>query len=49
MRRGNQSDWHEICVEVLLERNTDRFNALLEELLEALEKREDALRTQFHI
>jgi hypothetical protein len=47
MRQGNQRDWREICVEVLLERDTHRVNALLEELLEALERREDARRTKF--
>jgi hypothetical protein len=39
MRRGDQRDWRDICEEVLLERaDTDRVNALLEELLEALEE-----------
>jgi hypothetical protein len=39
MRRGDRRDWREICEEVLLERaDTERVNALLEELLEALEE-----------
>lgn len=43
MRRGARRDWREICAEVLLEsEDTDRVNALLEELLEALEERAEA-------
>jgi hypothetical protein len=43
MRRGARRDWRKICAEVLLEKtDTVRLNALLEELLEALEERAEA-------
>jgi hypothetical protein len=42
MREGNQRDWREICMEVLAERNTERVNVLLEELLDALDRRPEA-------
>ena len=40
MDRTYRRDWREICEEVLGEKDTIRLNALLEELLEALEERE---------
>jgi hypothetical protein len=40
MTRGNRRAWREICEEVLKERNEERTNVLLEELLEALEEHE---------
>jgi pyruvate dehydrogenase complex dehydrogenase (E1) component len=36
---GKPRDWREICKEVLQETSSERMNYLLEELLEALEKR----------
>jgi hypothetical protein len=35
---GDARDWREICKEVLQESSQERLNALLEELLDALEK-----------
>jgi hypothetical protein len=37
---GAGRDWRKICEEVLRERRPDRVNALLQELLKALEERE---------
>jgi len=37
---GSRRDWREICEEVLTETDQDRLNALLQELLNALEERE---------
>ena len=39
MDPANGRDWREICEEVLRTKDPDHFNALLEELLEALEAR----------
>ncbi|MGC2196542.1 MAG: hypothetical protein WA628_17850 [Terriglobales bacterium] len=39
MSPGNDRDWRAICEEVLREKNRDHIDALLEELLEALEER----------
>ena len=39
MTRDNAKSWREICKEALRERDTDRVNALLEELSRALEER----------
>lgn len=39
MKERNRRDWREICDEVLREKQTNRVNELLEELLEALEDR----------
>ena len=39
MNERNRRDWREICVEVLREKQSNRLNELLEELLEALEDR----------
>jgi hypothetical protein len=43
MSPGYDRDWRAICEEVLREKNSDHINALLEELLEALEERARAL------
>jgi hypothetical protein len=40
MNRDNRRTWREICQEVLKEKDEDRLNALLQELLDALDKRE---------
>jgi hypothetical protein len=40
MSRGNQRDWREICEQVLEEKNSERLNKLLAELLTALDERE---------
>jgi hypothetical protein len=40
MNQDNRRDWREICEEVLTEKDQDRLNALLQELLEALDDRE---------
>ena len=40
MNQGNRRGWREICAEVLKEKDQDRLNALLQELLDALEERE---------
>ena len=42
MNQGKRRDWREICEEVLTERDQDRLNVLLQELLDALEERERA-------
>lgn len=39
MGPANRKDWREICEEVLRTHDPNRVNALLEELLEALEER----------
>jgi hypothetical protein len=39
MSPANDRDWREICEEVLLTKDSKQLNALLEELLEALEAR----------
>ena len=39
MDPANRRDWREICEEVLRTSDSNRVNALLEELLEALEAR----------
>jgi hypothetical protein len=40
MNQDNRRDWREICEQALAEKDRDRLNALLQELLEALEDRE---------
>jgi pyruvate dehydrogenase complex dehydrogenase (E1) component len=37
---GETRDWREICEDVVRESSSERVNALLEELLNALEERE---------
>lgn len=40
MKTNERRDWRIICEEVVQETDSARLNALLEELLEALEERE---------
>ena len=46
MSTGNRRDWREICEEIVRERDTDRSNALMEELLEVLDARARASKAQ---
>jgi hypothetical protein len=39
MTAGKQRDWRKICEEVLKERKTEKVNTLLEELVQALDRR----------
>jgi pyruvate dehydrogenase complex dehydrogenase (E1) component len=40
---GETRDWREICEEILRESSSERVNVLLEELLNALEKRDGSM------
>jgi len=46
MSTGNRRDWREICEEIVREGDTDRSNALMEELLEVLDARVRASEAQ---
>jgi hypothetical protein len=46
MSTGNRREWREICEEIVRERDTDRSNALMEELLEVLDARARASEAQ---
>ena len=46
MSTGNRRNWREVCEEIVRERDTDRSNALMEELLEVLDARARAREAQ---
>jgi len=46
MSTGNRREWREICEEIVREGDTDRSNALMEELLEVLDARVRASEAQ---
>jgi hypothetical protein len=48
MSRGNLRDWRAICEEVLQEQRPERVEALLHELLQALDRRVNDRREQTH-